>query len=731
MPSLHQSLRFYLMEKYYSIFSELYSLNAIVYFYYNKGILDDNIVQATKDFFKEIENTYERFTAKFTSGNFYRILIDIDYERSILEEVLLKYEMLHEKVIQTIFENSSHIHPLPPILKRYSSKVLSSILENHHQEIMKLFGNDNQKIFAKWSHQEAYSIPTIGGTTHFSQHSFYYHDLVWIIPSVIDHEVILKTIQSNEVLKRLIAEQRDNIVSSIIGKLQEIIKQSSLDPNKKSFFQEYIDFIDSNTENILWELTADFIGVSLYGDHYKLSFFHETLGKFFGREFYKGDEFIHHISMGASPRRDALLVRHIVAALTFGVALGAYPKLNDNQVLKDIVDGFKKMITDNSFWEWMGEDAAANNPGSTLNSDRWSAKQFCNVLRIFIHNFGTFTNEVLSSKISAILPNDKVKAFKEQSPFFNENGEFNLLELWTDRFSAIDENKILHRSILRKKLVNNISGATVSTSAYVLSYRYAMGSFSKIDQGGEIAFGSHKSIAIEKKDGKIYLEKEIEAIKTNFNDNKYQEAFMAKHALLLIGDKKKTNNNFTLYMLVYLKDNNHNNIIKLALKIKKDNASCNVYKSFGPEDIVIEASFESDSEIWKFVEGIRSTYEGIAQTFTSITTAKKKFESNTWIKSHYVTLPTLTFKNFYDKAHEIYEERRYLADNKMQIFNIADKFYDFEVWWNQVSLDDISYFQKQLGDALISVEHFIVSNEQLNGALNSSQIKKGSSKGVR
>ena len=143
-----------------------------------------------------------------------------------------------------------------------------------------------------------------------------------------------------------------------------------------------------------------------------------------------------------------------------------------------------------------------------------------------------------------------------------------------------------------------------------------------------------------------------------------------------------------------------------------------LFKSFGPEDIVLEIGIKNNSHIWEIIEFIRNEYsEKIQETFSSIVIEDintiQNLNDNIWLKGYYRVNTNINYTSFLEKLNSFRKIKLDIQDQKIQIYDITDKFYDFEIWWNKIPLSEIDTFHKapEIKDMILDMEYYMVQGK--------------------
>ena len=733
MRDVWKSHKYFIFEKYYSITAELNNLHEIILIYEKKNILDDNLSELVILLATTIEKEFTRIQA-LDYNIFYDILIELDYIRVKMQKIINNTHALHTKTVQAIMEATPNIYPIPHIQKRYSSKILSIILDSHHKNLYKSLSGRDADIYSIWTHNDGYKINDFLERKYISNHSFYYHDIAWNIPTIIDHEIILEAIQNNDDFKTLlekIAKRVENNCISFFNNNEHFIMLQE-EFIFKTYFQEVNDFLKNNLENTLWELSADLIGAKLHGEESIISLLHETLGEYVGRGFYVGDDKKNHISFGISIQRESLLLRQSI--LTTVMAKG----LNDQTYIGLICNAFYKLFiahsdnTNISFDQIMkknSEDQLIGNDFEVQEKIKGQIQEANIYRRVFARIYNEIIVTFIKDREIEKSINELVKniTWKSESAFFNESGNSISKVLWKKRSDLLKDNNLPHRSILRQNLLENL-GVDDCGTPYMMSCQYNIAN--SLIQNNHVVFGAYSDIIIKPiLDPKINIEEKILTCLDSIIDRPQDAHFETKHTLLKIYDntfqQKVEKNETKFYIFIYLKKtSNPKDILDLMKRMyeglikNKDNFSLNsmtLFKSFGPEEIVLEGKVLNHSDAWKVIEYIRNKHaKEIRETFSNITINLNNYTEhlgdNICIKGYYRVAPHISYESFLEKLNQLPTIKKLIDSKKMRIYEITDKFFDFEIWWNEVLPTTIdSFYRSPLIEGIIlDMEHFIV-----------------------
>ena len=745
------------------------------------NILEDDIrelILYIKDVREDNKYGLIRLNEVKNSLNF---LVLLDVHKTKMENILEHFSALHQKCIQIIYETSPQVLPHPLLQKRYSSKVLSEFLEEHTQTLYSMLTDKkDKKILSYWTHKEDYKVTkgSVDTLVDFNGQSFYYHDLIYSIPATIDHEIILLAIQGNkkveksvkelhEELKKLMNNNLDKIKKEMETELEQFCKNMNSSNKvfesyiaKKDYYRRIDNFINQ-FDDVLWELVADYIGFLMYGDAYKLAFMHETLSKSLGRDFYDGSMGMlkKSISIGLNKQRDGLLLRQLLVLNFEKVAEGKYPcsklllasdEKNYLNVIKEILKSFIDYGQNKKDEECITKTSDQfKNVLEIIKLDDELEKEAKSKLELeidnHISNFNEYANFMQSFyKILQKFLNKKSNLwgeFKFIADKFNQNDFFKndtfahlfnghpdeylfALEIWKERFEALKEEKVPHRSLLR----NHILNPSKKHKAYIMEFeRSLLGDM----QHEKISLGLFDNIRIrpaikEEEDignNWIDINMRIEDLLDVTKLDKLDTSFIKKHSLLKVFEEgEDKSGNCTLYLQLFLKKSRDitgiNEIIKKLKedkRIKSTTSQRTLYKSLGPEDLVYELKDVEQNKIWTTIEHILTAYKDyFLDSYTIIQLNRMTLDENIWIKSKCKLKTVLTYDAFVSEirnASPLNNDK--INDEKLQIFDMAGN-HDFEIWWNVDNFGEILETYNYLKKEVISEMQFYLMNDVSN-----------------
>jgi len=780
----------YLKEKYYSILSELEHIYRVLDYYGEKSVSSHIESDAKRDieYLKmKLSEHYrhkkygikalEELCGDIDTNNVkkFNFFVYIDVQQEQIEKILVYMERLQAKITQYLSENMVQHLPQPLLSKRYSSRVLSDIIDKHTQALFNFVvdpegSKKNKEInnfLSCWSHYDIYKVTTLSSLPYeknsfIGSHSFYYHDLIWTIPSLIDHEVILSALPYNEKIN----EKIDIYAQIIVSKMLESIHNfdDSLIDHIKNEYGYFFDL--DNIKNFLFELYAGWIAFSIHGNAYKYAFYHETLSSYFGRDFWSDEKekIANDYIFIENAKRDFLLCRQILT-LRFGEVTSSSgfieSNLHNNEYFrwvqafydgingdgeqfselasklekakeaiekKEGLDGIKKSLMEALHKIQSNIIIAHFEYALDLQTDK-SPKPTIEIIEKIISRIKTYMlyNEVFSIFISSVsetidsesignlIMSHKAKQnFKKtvaKQLFFREQDKSvkNIVEdIWKERFNLIHGDRIPHRSILRKKLLED---SVTLKEAYVMRQkRYYQ---KRLEAKQDVYLGYFDEIRLEKRESTVQIEDFDQSIENLFDkpDKNTQEPyFEIKHALIEVDlghsdqiAEAKKNATMEAVVFIYMEDaSNTKKNNKLIEEIGKAE-NIQIYKSLGSEDFVCRfwANQEEQKQIWEAADQIKAL-EGVSDTFMSIVLRPLDGEvlypidDAIWIKQLYKMKNPMQMQDFRENISNACEWKgkpwnQALYKNKqLQIFN-TEGGYDFELWWN---VRDFSYILK-------------------------------------
>lgn len=769
---MYKSHCVYLQEKYRSILLELKNIHEILNYYEVKTqkaeILED-LYRDIKHIANYLKSSYRhtKYGIKnIKDCNELEFLIYIDVHQKKLKEALEYLEATHRKVLQYLSENHVQALPVPSLQKRYSGKVLSVLMDQHTQALSNTLTDKDQRVnvLSSWSHNETYKLTRSlsSESSVLGNHSFYYHDLIWSLPTIVDHEVILASIERNSKFSNLIEDKARTISSAYMEYLDNKIDQETIFESKMALEQYRYFGEQSHIESFLYELVAGYVGFSYYGNSYKYAFYHENLGAYFGRDFWSDTEDGYALDLTYTPhiKRDFLLARLMLSSywgqsnteILFESAYGSSKYLEEieaciggiiGKVEKDKVQEYNaivkclaktvddeekfnkkfhdikvligKMIDTKKSPEIMLEyykDLLF--PGGAIavvepHINFENAKIFASFLMYqeLIGEFILTVVETVEDSFLYLINNndfkDKVNEFADKSHFFQKsNSTFTPIshKIWNQRFKSLKEDKLDHRSLLRREILDLDS--KLELVPYVMEEQRIVPKEISSDTE-EITLGYFDRINFEKKNTTEILDKFEEGIDTLFEslEDIDEDSFKVKHALLKIGEdingSEHDNQNATLKLVlqIYTDDpsdrDNMKNIRDHVLTLDNYFKEAKVFKSLGSEDYICVFNIVEQRSAWDIVESIEKK-DNVDDTYMTLVLLKQnnkfKLDNDIWIKQLYRLRDGMPYDNFFDTVKKIDENAEHMENNRLQVYDIGGV-YDYELWWNVDSFEAI------------------------------------------
>lgn len=791
----------YLKEKYYSILSELKHKHQVLNYYKQKlrsqpQLLEDlqNDIQGISKYLKAMykHESYglcnlSKLCESQDNIKKFDFIVYLDVHKEKIEEVLRYLERVHAKMLQYLSESMVQHLPQPSLQKRYSSKSLSDIIDRHTQKLFDFFSqdakdaNENQNILSCWSHNDVYEITDntlLDGTNRslIGSHSFYYHDLIWTLPTMIDHEVILSALQYNNDIQNKIKEWTGTIIEN----------------SREWTYSEFSYFSEEDAvSSFLWELVASYVAYSIYGNAYLESFFHETFGSFLGREFWNDSEeaIAQDFTFSQNQRRDMLLCRQILM-LMFGPVQANLSKTEKRNTIESSdylkwVSGYFNIASDyyqklNRFTieDWMKSIDEAEDKIETINgifndlatifqdfqvmngvlcmllkhyhedfkgiraSDIDTKRDYLEKLNSYIvwaQNIGKFIHAVLCSFENFTIENfifnaprasDFEKQILKDNPFFYEKNQSLLYTpiadtVWKKRFESLVENKLPHRSLLRKELLSALDNDGLTP--YIMSQkRYWQ---KQMKETTPVTLGYFDDITFDNKETEMLLEdfeKNIESLfdLDDSHEDKKDIYFETKHALLRIDNESDNDlgNGAYLKMIlqVYLRQSGDLKQIKQFVdNMKNINTKSyyakEIYKSLGSEDFVCCFWFErgKQSNAWNIVETIE-TFNEVADTYMSVQLLPdSKIDEKIYIKQLWRLKDPISYDEFKEGILKISPNLSLEEKKNLQIYDIEGGF-DFELWWDVDNFAPIKNTYNNMVEEIETVVSFVAVYDKKN-----------------
>ncbi|HIP24963.1 MAG TPA: hypothetical protein EYG81_00625 [Archaeoglobus profundus] len=633
----------YIKEKYLSMLKELEHLQNISAYY---DLLTDPDYENFKDL-KENIIKFRGYIEQIYKHEFYSLdyleaceymhdfVIRLDIQNMKIEKFLRYFSSLHKKLLQLVAEVLPHHLPTPSTGKRYSSKILSDYLHENTNKLYKFLLTEDEvsEIHLYWEHIDSYKLDGYNSQMFLEQnpmrfvsHSFYYHDIVWNIPTLIDREVILHAMKSKK-----FSEIKQNFIKDIGIALANLSKEAKGEIEKIPKTKNSDDFIQSfegafTRETFIVELMGDIVGLIIHGEAYVLSFLHETLGRSYGRDFYHdSDTVLEYIEYNCNPIRDTQIVRQRTLLNFYLVASQKNnPDFKHNPYLQEIVDVLDYM----SIGKVKEGREDIFNPNKEPNSMSQKKEDSTRkVYRIIMANIIGIVGNALKCYYpeieNKIYPSTPIHEYKDDIFIRNEGEELRYInsELWDERFSSIinskrNEYKIPHKSILRKKILEISFSDDYEMTPYILKFNKSI----ENGDGSCISFGLFDDIKITPSKENFNIEDEINSLFDIIED---PLPVIHKHSLLKMKEVGSSQNNYSsykLYVLITLKNTFDFESMK-NIETWCDNAQRHIiyYKSLGPQDIVLEFFCNNSADVWGTLNTFRKDNQDyIAKTYSIV-----------------------------------------------------------------------------------------------------------------
>ena len=740
----------YLQEKYIAILKELHYIQGVSKYY--NGL-------TPKDYstFEELYSTIENFNLYIksiynhqnygiaileNSKSLYEFIIFFDIQNYKIVESLNFFASLHKKVLQTIQESMPHHIPSASTNKRYSSKVLSDFLQYHANMLYsdlvgKEFTAVDSSLKLYWEHIDNYKLENDNSFSfnehinlNFISHSFYYHDIVWTIPTLIDKEVVLFAIEDDKYsyvrnhMQEVIRKEVENCIDKYENDL------SDTEGKHKDDFLYTFKKIFANSKAFVNELISDMISFIIYGEPYLISFLHETLGREFGRQHYceKSDNVIPFVELNANPIRDTLIMRqYLLISLYFILISNKTIKISESAEINNYLE------LAHQFLKFLAKDELNNN--EAMEKVLFDKKVY---LATEDTNETAFASRVaytaIMADIAKALDNKMYEFFRECSHEIPRNiGNEDLFIrdsenkisyiLWEERFKSIYCNYSLpHKSILRRLMLqkNNIlQQCGFDFKPFTLEFKKDIQIGKMTDD--YIGFGLFDQIKICKKDEYVSINTEISDL---FKAKK--KFFVHKHSLLHLKSYTKNKDKlgiYDLYMLISLKDSmNMDSLVVIDEWCNRLKTNVKFYKSLGAQDIVLHFECESKQDIWYMLNKTReNNMKLISKTYSIVATKNNlsTYDEELDIKimctsssmdsvaklpkllqDHIKSINCKTYKNFL---------------NKIEI-NDTIGFRTYEINFYNIKLNKLEKIINFLKskDSSLQIEFYFIKNEKFN-----------------
>lgn len=758
----------YLAEKYYSVKKEVEHLKKIIRYsieYFalihanpdNTNIYNQlsGLSEELNNYCADLNNVINDVTYGFDSNMMNEsdtFLQWIDYHNDNIEYYLFSYRNIHKKAWQ-VLEVVVHQDSISRFFtKRYSSKVLNDHTEKHLKNLYGAISNmqhdEARDIFAYWGYANDYKA--YKGIGHdFAIYSFYFHDLIWSMPVIIDHEVILLALQNRDELKKFVIEKATESSRRIASAINDNFKATHPEGDAESIIISNKDWkgfaSPMNIERFLYELLSDIIGINLYGEAYIIAFFHETLSKDYGRRYFSSTgEYVSPILFIPQLKRDWLILRQMLLSKykslfpddgTFSLCTNIQ---NNENSLKKYLEIVNKTVSTLISTENNGDFFKCPSlqhtvaEGKDSEIDYYENRiKYSRVIKIILHELtGLLMTPHFRQQIDKIVAD--IKPFAEKDLFIKNNL---VPKMWEIRLKAIMKaEKIPHRSRLRKLILGNNN----FDKPFILKAKHSVN-----PSGSSNYFGVYNDLEFKERSPSIDYANEI---RNKSNDNNKQ--IIWKHALLKYKDtnrgqvESKNNLKVGVTILIYLRegtdvDEINNNIDKLAMYLQKEGDTwVDIYKSLGPEDIVLSIRMKNLANLWTLIEKITAKHDFILDTYSLISLDEDYvFEDNIMVMSLCRLRDSSKYDEFVSEVSKIDSYSTLMKRNILQIYDTTGAF-DFELWWQmgedigdgtKLSMNTIREAMVSANELIGTVDHFLLTDNTIRKRRHQSHKHKDNS----
>ena len=420
---------------------------------------------------KKVSDTNNDNNDNNTNKNTYNInlLIYIDNFRKYTKSLILKLDLISTKISQMLRDGYHQYIPRPIIGKRHSNINITSEVERTLTNRLKKLNDSNITPLIVWDYKDDYKVKKSNDNIYFNL-SYWYFDFPYLLPN-LTHEIGHYIINSN----------RNKNIQDIIYK-----------QIKKTFTIQELYHLDSQRlpEQLSKEMVADVIAYLHHGNSYLFALSHKLIGLDLSLTFATKDMKLTFDLLDISNldidnsyyiapykfnfKRDTVFIRLYVLVKLRNIIEEVYDSKYKEKFIycKDKVDEIEDLLKsmysfdntniENSLSEIY--DNYSNYQEDYLNTRKVVKKVSEQILLVFQNNISYLSdifkdkkkssneNNMYQNILSIFLKKDKEETISENicENTIEQPKHFN--HFWQNRFKNLEEEKISHRMIYRKKL---------------------------------------------------------------------------------------------------------------------------------------------------------------------------------------------------------------------------------------------------------------------------------------
>ena len=660
------------------------------------------------------------------------LIIQYDYVRTQIEDMLRVIQALYNKMGQLFGEALNQYLPYPILGRRYSNNSIMIYLENYYREMFNTFCNKGEpELILGWNYHTGFKYRTFVSRdikrddyqddtyNNYIDLPYWYYELPFLLPS-ITHEVMYIALRNP---KKNLKETYQSLKKDI---------DNFFNDNKNNLVQKIQDIIgyDEYVEDLSKEIICDLYGYKIHGEAYINALFHDIIGEKLAKDYLK---IIHFKDKNGNNTEESKLIPsdwcflqkkdHSILRLHF--LLKIHPKRDKEfkqmqeildsimplrtNVMKDIKEGFESIYTHNY----------PNFKPSFLIVQNY-LEQLLTCFTTWLNNNKFETEDI------------------EYAPDFNE--------IWEKRYTQLEENgdTVPHQNNFRRHILCKVGKLDYLKNnddkklAYLMTLKKLrkddknsvgklkdkLSDLSKNDDDKNfIVYGIYDGFTLENKENSFDVAIMLYSLleKANNEDNSIRY-FNTKQVLTRVydtiqnADKNKPADFSTIINIELLKDaNNPNgyknikdaieNIAKVLDGQKNHYYEADIFKSLGPKDITVIIKNASLETIFLLTKKLNcKKQEHIMRTFTMICSEINHGKE--------IKLPEIEENNFrlistlrLSKEGQIFIEdyKKYLDMDKIDDIVEITGVMDIRIIWKTEKIEDIfEFYDKLTEDSLVT-----------------------------
>ena len=405
--------------------------------------IKQNIAYLKEDIFalqKKIKNL-KKINQDLDPSDLMLFLIQYDYIRTQIEDMLRVIQALYNKMQQLFGETLNQYLPYPTLGRRYSNNGIMMYLGNYYREMLKSFSEDNEpsnKLILGWNYRTGFQYRVFVNREtkreNYKEDTFndyidlpyWYYELPMLLPS-ITHEV------------SYIALRKPNKKMKVpFENLKEEIKLF-LNDKSNNYVQKVQDVIgyDEYGEDLSKVIFCDVIGLKTHGESYINALFHNILGEKLSKDYLKitHDEENEYFKILPNEWYFVQKKDHSILRLHFLLSLSK--DHSDYKNMKKLVNNIMPLTADDKPYPGFDQTYRYNYPNF-----RASYQSVQNYLTQLLKRLEKW-EKINQNKLDAIKP--------LKNPDFNK--------LWENRYEVQrgGEDTVMHQNNFRQSIHTEIS----------------------------------------------------------------------------------------------------------------------------------------------------------------------------------------------------------------------------------------------------------------------------------